>query len=171
MARNYIPNVDIYNAKLIFKNFRGLAKQFNPAGKRNFCVLLDDATAEKLKADHWRIKYLQPREEGDSPRPYLKVNVCYGTKANPDGTIKEYGPDIWLITGENKTLQNAETVGNIDVADIADARIRIRPFEYQGELSAYLNKAYITAKVDEFDMFYDEGDPSDLDIPEAVPFD
>lgn len=167
----YIPNVDIYNAKMIFKNFRGLAKQFNPAGKRNFCVLLDDETAEKLEADHWRVKYLPPREEGDSPQAYMKVNVCYGSKVNPDGTVYEYGPDIWLITGENRTLQDATTVGSIDVADIADARIRIRPFEYQGKLSAYLNKAYITVKQDEFDMFYEEGDENDLNIPDAIPFD
>lgn len=171
MAKNYIPNVDIYHARLMFRNFRGLAKQFNIAGKRNFCVELEDTMAEKMKADGWRVKYIQPKEEGQPPIPYLKVNVCYGSKVNPDGSVYEYGPEIWLITGNDKTLLDATTVGNIDVADIAEARIRIRPYEYQGQLSAYLNKAYITTKIDEFDILYEEGDESDLNVPDAIPFD
>lgn len=171
MAKKFVPNVDIYNAVLAFRNFRGLAKQFNPAGKRNFCVMLDEETAAAMEADQWRIKYLQPTEPGDSPRPYIKVNVSYGTRTNPDGTVQKYGPDIFLRTGDNNTLQDENTIGNLDVADIENARIRIRPYEVNGKLSAWLVKAYFTAKVDKFDMFYDEGDPEDLNIPDAIPFD
>lgn len=170
MSKKYIPCVDIYNAKLIFRNFRGLEKRFNKAGSRNFCVILDDEMAARLEAEGWRVKYLPPLEEGDTPKPYLKVKVCYGTKVDPNGVPKKYGPDVFLITGANKTLQTEDTVGALDTADIVNARIRIWPGEYEGKYTAYLNKAYIETKVDEFDLFMEEGDEMDLNIPEGIPF-
>ena len=58
-------NIRIENAKIRFRNFSGKEGRFNPAGRRNFCVFLDDDTANDLKDEGWNIKWLNPRAEDD----------------------------------------------------------------------------------------------------------
>ena len=36
-----MENIIVENAKIAFKNFSGKEGQFNPEGKRNFCLILD----------------------------------------------------------------------------------------------------------------------------------
>ena len=42
-----IPNLVIENCRITFKNFSGKETKFNPAGRRNFAVVLDEDTAHK----------------------------------------------------------------------------------------------------------------------------
>ena len=43
--------VELRNAQITFRNFSGQKKQFNEEGRRNFCVILDNETGEKMAAD------------------------------------------------------------------------------------------------------------------------
>ena len=51
-----IPNLVIENCRITFKNFSGKETKFNPAGRRNFAVVLDEDTAHKLSDDGWNVK-------------------------------------------------------------------------------------------------------------------
>ena len=71
MAKKLVTDeISIENAHLMFRNFEGKEGKFNPAGKRNFCVRLDDPNiVKKLETDGWNVRYLKARNEGDEDVP------------------------------------------------------------------------------------------------------
>ena len=83
-------NITIEGVRIIFRNFSGKESTFNPAGRRNFCCLLDNDISEQLINDGWNVKYLKPRDEEDSPQAYIPVAVSF---ENPKAI-----PKIVLIT-------------------------------------------------------------------------
>ena len=87
-------NIRIENAQIAFRNFSGKEGRFNPAGRRNFCVIFDQETGEKLKEDGWNIRYLKSRDEYEPDRPYLQVAVSFDS----------YPPRCVLITKDGKSL-------------------------------------------------------------------
>lgn len=119
--------VKFENVKICFRNFSGAEGRFNPKGRRNFCVLLDSDTAEKMKADGWNIKYLNPREEGDEPQAYLQVSVKYRGK---DGAVTR-PPKVYLLTGKGKTLLNEDNVNILDWAELEYVDLIIRPYSWE----------------------------------------
>lgn len=138
----------IENAKIVFRNFSGKEGKFNPAGRRNFSVLLAPDFAQQLLAQGWNVKFLNPREDDDIPQAHLSVRVAYNA----------YPPKIILITSRGKTVLNEEDVNILDWAEIANVDLIIRPYtwEVQGKqgISAYLKAAYITIVEDEFERKY-----------------
>ena len=40
-----------------FKNFTGEQRQYNPAGQRNFVLLLPDELAQQLAVEGWNVKW------------------------------------------------------------------------------------------------------------------
>lgn len=146
--KNYIT---IEGAKLVFRNFEGLQKQFNPKGKRNFCVLLSDEDATKLCSEGYNIKYLKPRDEDDTPRAYLQIIVNYDN----------YPPEIYMvIANKGKTLLDEETVKLLDTAELENVDLQFRPYHWEinGKegTTAYLTKMYATIEEDEFDDRYSD---------------
>lgn len=140
-----IDNIRIDNARIIFRNFAGEERQFNPKGQRNFCVLIDPDHAELLKEDGWNIKVLQPREEGDLAQPYLPVAVRFGS----------YPPKIVMVTSHGNTPLNEETISNLDTAEIANVDIIIRPYEWEpGRIKAYVKTMFVTIEEDELEKKY-----------------
>lgn len=146
--------ITLSGARILFRNFSGNASQFNAAGNRNFCVILDDPNMVKnLERDGWNVRYLQPREEGDVPQAYLQVKVQFpkeGSKARP--------PKIVLVTSRGNTILDEETVGMLDFAEIANIDMIIRPYnwEVQGKsgVKAYLKSIYVTIVEDELEKKY-----------------
>ena len=146
-------NIVIENARIAFRNFSGKEGRYNPAGQRNFCVLLEQDLAEKLADDGWRVKYLKPREDGDAPQPYLQVRVNY----------KNIPPKIILVTRKGKTPLDEDAVGMLDWAEITNVDLIIRPYNYdvRGEtgVKAYCKTMYVTIEEDEFEeKYYDTPD-------------
>ena len=141
--------LQIENARIIFRNFAGEERQFNPAGKRNFCVIIEDATlADQLVKDGWNVKTRLPREEGDEPLRYLPVEVSY----------KRRPPVITMITETNKTQLDEDSIGILDYADILSADLIINPYNWSVKdgsgVKAYLDKAYIVIQEDAFQKKY-----------------
>jgi hypothetical protein len=136
--------------RIRYPNFQGRADTFNQAGRRNFVVLLDDDTASAMLKEGWNVKTLAPRDETDTPQAIMKVNVKYDGKGAP--------PQVYLITTRGKTLLDENSARLIDIAEIENVDMIIRPWRYdingsQG-ISAYLKSIYVTMHEDDLARKY-----------------
>ena len=142
---------------LIFRNFAGVEGPFNSDGDRNFGVLLDHETAEKMQADGWNIKVLKPREEDEGsedemPQPWLPVFVSY--KVRP--------PKITLVTSGGRTLLGESQVEILDGVDILNTDLIVRPYNWEvaGKtgIKAMVKSMYVTIEEDPLDKKYADMD-------------
>ena len=140
-----VNNINIEGATIIWKNFSGERDQFNP-GKRGFSVVIDDEVmAKELKQEGWNVKE-RPLQEGADPSEQewtlpVKLNMNRYTQ-------------VWLIVGNHKTLLNEDTVAQLDVVDIVNCDISIRPFEWEMRgrtgITAYVDLMYVTIRENKF---------------------
>lgn len=155
--------LQIDDARLIFRNFKGAGDKYNKEGDRNFAVIIPtEEMAEALQNDTnkygvgWNIKIKPPREEGDEPFIYLAVKLKFNSK----------GPIIYLQSGNNRVKLTEETVGMLDDIEIISVDLDIRP--YDAEVSgkpfraAYLQSMCVTQNIDRFSArFAQEEYPED----------
>ena len=140
-----VNNINIEGATIIWKNFSGERDKFNP-GKRGFSVVIDDAVmADELRQEGWNIKE-RPLMEGADPSEQewtlsVKLNMNRYTQ-------------VWLIIGNHKTLLDENTVAQLDVVDIIDCDISIRPYEWEMSgrtgITAYVDSMYVTIRENKF---------------------
>lgn len=148
-------NIRIEGARIGFRNFSGEEGRFNPKGRRNFCVFLEEDIAKDMEKEGWNVKWLQPREEGDEPQAYLQVKVVFG----------KIPPKIVLVTGRGKTRLDEDTVNILDWAEVQNVDLVIRPYNWEVNgstgVSAYIKTMYVTLKEDEFESKY-------YDVPDSA---
>ena len=140
-----VNNINIEGATIIWKNFSGERDRFNP-GKRGFSVVIDDAVmADELRQEGWNIKE-RPLQEGADPSEQewtlpVKLNMNRYTQ-------------VWLIVGNHKTLLDKNTIAQLDVVDIIDCDISIRPYEWEMSgrtgITAYVDSMYVTIRENKF---------------------
>ena len=161
VLRKRLENLMVEDARILFRNFAGEERQFNPAGERNFTLVIDNAIAPMMANDGWNIKYLKPKEEGDQPQAILRVKVSYKRKP----------PTIVLITekggGEkSRTTLPEDMIDMLDYIDIAKVDLIVNPswYDFNGRqgYSAYLKSIYVTMLQDDLEKKY-------ADIPEVNP--
>jgi len=159
--------LEIENATIRFRNFSGRETEYNPKGRRNFAVFLDEDTANVLADDGWNIRWKKAKEEGDPDIPYLQVAVRYDN---------ERPPQIYRVCGDNMTLEDEDTVGDLDYAEIENVDLIIVPSVWnvgnKSGIKAYLSKAWITIHASRFDKKYAnyarkaiDYDPDDEETP------
>ena len=143
--------LQIDDARIIFRNFRGEGGRFNKEGDRNFAVVIpNQEMAESLLNDTnqygagWNVKIKAPREEGDDPFIYLPVKVKFNNR----------GPVIYLESGSNRIKLTEDTVSMLDEIDILSVDMDIRPYddEINGKpfRSAYLQSMLVRQEIDRF---------------------
>lgn len=172
MARNLL---EIENAQIMFKNFRGLEKQaqvngrmkiVNEAGKRNFNVLIDPEKSDiywngekvtnpdfgqELANLGFNVTIRPGKEEGEPLQYRLPVHVAY----------ENVTPELYLVSNNKKVLLDANTIDCLDTADIIHADVSInngRPYignDGKEKLKAWCNIGYFTIAQSRFSSKYD----------------
>lgn len=162
--RAQLKPVTIFNARLLFRNFKGAEQRYSPEGRRTFSVVIPDDIAEAMESDGWNIKWLKPSEEeqeqGVERGPaFLPVEARYDA-GRP--------PKIVQITSRGQTHLDERLVAGLDDVDIAideqtgtpKCDLIINPRFWQNSagtdsgVKAYLKSMYVTIEEDELDKKY-----------------
>ena len=159
MELNFGPRgiLQIDDARIIFRNFSGRPDKYNREGDRNFALIIPNQDiADALLSDtneygvSWKVKIKEPREEGDAPFMYLPVNVKFNDR----------GPKVVLISGNNQTPLDEDTVSILDDINISCVDMDIRPYDgestYGPFRSAYLQTMYVTQEIDRLGRKYSQ---------------
>lgn len=140
--------------RLIYRNFEGRKDKFNKEGDRNFGVVIPQDMADQLVKEGWLVKCRPGREEGDPPLCFLHVSLRFDV----------FPPRIYFVTSRGKTALDAKTCSMVDVADIENVDIIIRPYNWtvDGEqgTKAYLKSIWIKLQETSLDAKY-------ADVPDA----
>lgn len=147
---------EVRDAEILWPNFSGAAKEFNDEGDRNFVVVIDEESAEKMSKDGWNVKCTIPDEENPVRRCVIQVTVKYRNKLNE---LVRNPPKIVMISSNGHTVLNEKTVDVLDTVDIKTVDMQARAFEWgpiQGKygITAYLKKMYVTLDEDDLDRKY-----------------
>lgn len=151
MDRNREP-ITIKNAKLFKTNFSGKEiPPYNPAGRRNFCVFIDDLkVAKAMEADKWNIRWLTPRNEGDEEKAFLSVEVKYSVRP----------PKIILETSKGRTRLEEEDINMLDWAEKEEVDLTINPRYWDDNgctrIKAYLRTMRVRIFEDELESEIDD---------------
>ena len=157
MPYKVTEDIIIENAHILpgaFRNFSGRPDKYNRAGgNRSFCVVIDDAEiATKLIEDGWNIRILAPRDEDESHRYYIQVQVSFDNKP----------PHIVMLTGRKRTNLDEESVDCLDYAEMLNVDLTISPYNWSVNgktgVKAYLRNMYVTIREDRLAEKYAEDD-------------
>lgn len=138
-----IPALQIEDARIIFPNFAGAEKlPYNAAGDRNFCVIIDEDNAAKLRADGWNVRALK---SVDGQPPEFTISVTVKTDSNRP-------PRLYMVNNRRVTLMNPEEYGVLDYARFSKVDLTINPYAWQTtptlKVSGYLEEGYFTLEPD-----------------------
>ena len=145
--------LEIEDARIIYRNFEGVASKFNREGDRNFAVIVpNDEIKDILVESGWNVKIKPPRDEDDTPFMFIPVKVKFNNR----------GPAAYLRSGETVTRLNEETIGILDEIDIQSVSMDLRPYDWDvnGKTgrTAYLQAIDVIQNIDRFgDMYAKEG--------------
>ena len=143
--------VQIDDARIIYRNFRGEGSKFNREGDRNFAVIIPNTEiADALTKEGWNVKVKPARDEGDDPFMFLTVKVKFN----------ERGPIVYLRTGNRQVKLDEESVEMLDNIDISSVDLDLRPYDWEvnGKTgrTAYLQSICVTQDVDRFAQRYED---------------
>lgn len=150
MKINFARNVlEIEDARIIFRNFAGVASKFNREGDRNFAVIIpNEEIANELIEAGWNVKIKPPRDAEDSPFMYLPVKIKFTSR----------GPAAYVKSGDSVTRLNEDTIKMLDEIDIQSVDMDLRPYDWdvngkQGR-TAYLQAINVIQNIDRFGAMY-----------------
>lgn len=144
--------LQIDDARITYRNFRGERGEYNRDGERSFALIIPNEEIKEAllnnKSDagaSWNIKIRAPRDEDDTPFMYLPVKVNFNDR----------GPAVYLISGNNRRRLYEEDVARLDRISIAKVDLDIAPFDSVVQKvayrTAYLRSIEVTQEVDRFE--------------------
>ena len=141
--------LQIDDAKIIFRNFEGRGDKYNREGDRNFSLLIEDPdTADALAENGWNVKIKPGRDEDEGPFMRLPVKVKF----------TDYGPNVYLVTGDRRNELDEESIGCLDNIDIESVDLDIRPYDWDVNgrtgRTAYLQSMQVVQRIDRFAARY-----------------
>ena len=147
-------SVELEDCVIVSKNFSGATvkhngKIMNNEGVRNFLLLLPPDIAQELEERSWRVKYFAPKEEGDEPQAFMKVNVSY----------RQTPPVVHYISDGVDTHLGENRVHMLDDVNIEMLDMRLSAFSRQDDdgvwrKSAFLDELWATVTPDRFAAKY-----------------
>lgn len=144
--------LQIEEAKIVYRNFSGVAGKYNREGDRNFAVVIPtQEIADDLMKEGWNVKIRPPRDEDDEPFIYLPVKIKFNDR----------GPGVYINTFDGGLERlNEDTIGSLDNIDIVSVSLDIRAYDWEvnGKTgrSAYLQGMEVTQNIDRFAAKYAE---------------
>lgn len=152
--------LQIDDARLIFKNFEGRGDKFNREGDRNFSILIDDPDlADELIERGWNVKIKDSRDPDEPPFMRLPVKIKFS----------EYGPNVYLWTGNRRNQLDEEDIGCLDQIDIESVNLDVRPYDWEVNgrtgRTAYLQNIEVTQRIDRFAARYAEMEDNEAKMP------
>ena len=143
--------IEIANARIMFRNFRGEKRRYNNEGDRNFNVVLTEEQAETFKEWGLNVKTYAPDEGDTDPVYLLKVTISY--------KYKDRSPSVVMIKHNSKTYLTEATVGNLDFAQLESLDLILNASFYMHDdntpgSSVYLQAMYAKVFEDEFALKY-----------------
>lgn len=141
--------LQIDDAKIIFRNFEGRGDKYNREGDRNFSLLIEDPdTADSLIENGWNVRIKPGRDEDEGPFMRLPVKVKF----------TDYGPNVYLVTGDRRNELDEESIGCLDNIDIESVDLDIRPYDWDVNgrtgRTAYLQSMQVVQRIDRFAARY-----------------
>ena len=143
--------LQIDDAKIIYRNFRGEGSKFNREGDKNFALVIPDQDmADALVREGWNVKIKPPRDEEDEPFMFLPVKVKFNDR----------GPRVYLKTGDRVNRLDEESIAMLDDIDILSVNTDLRPYSWEvnGKTgrTAYLQSIEVIQEIDRFAARYAE---------------
>jgi hypothetical protein len=150
----------VEGAQIIWRNFAGQMREFNPEGNRNFNLVLTPELADQLAADGWNVRTLAAREEGDPEGYVIKVTVSF----------KNFPPRVVLLTEKTRTQLDEGSVAVLDYADIENIDLICQSYNWSAGgktgISAYLKTMFVTIREDylekKYDFYANQGTPMEM---------
>lgn len=141
--------LEIEDARIIYRNFEGVASKYNREGDRNFAVIIpNDEIKDELIEAGWNVKIKPPRDEDDTPFMFIPIKVKFNSR----------GPAIYVKSGDKVTKLTEDTVGMIDEIDIQSVNLDVRPYDWEVNdktgRTAYLQAIEVIQNIDRFGEAY-----------------
>ena len=150
------------DARIVFRNFAGAEGMYNREGDRNFCVLLDEDTAQMMIQDGWNVKRLKPREDAEQGTAYIQVSV--GFKGRP--------PRMVMITSKGRVDLGEEECILLDWADILTVDLIVRPYHWNVNgrtgVKAYLKSIFVVINEDYLELKYNDVPVAELESAKPI---
>lgn len=143
--------LQIDDARITYKNFRGQGTKFNREGDRNFALIIPEREmADALIKEGWNVRIKDPRDPDDDPFMFLPVKVKFNDR----------GPNAYLVTGNRMNRLDEESIACLDDVDIIGVDLDIRPYDWEvngkSGRTAYLQSIRVTQRIDRFAAQYAE---------------
>lgn len=114
--------VQMNNVKICYRNFAGRGDKFNPAGARNFAIIIEDQeAADALIQAGWNVKIKAPKVEGDPAFMVLPVKIKFNAR----------GPAVYLKSNGVLNRLDEESIGILDDVEISNIDLDIRPYDWE----------------------------------------